>query len=106
MTAEQTAPDILASARRLASTASDAVDAAIAATSRLTDGGKLIDEHQVQAERIAQHATWARAADELVAYCERLVQAGRQDALAESQALAFAAETVHRLRGDAEANPK
>ena len=100
------APDIRASARRLDGAASDAVEAAIAATARLTDGGKLIDEHQVQAERIAQHATWARAAGELVAYCERVVQTGRQDALAESQALAFAAETVHRLRSDAEANPK
>ncbi|MCH8993414.1 MAG: acyl-CoA dehydrogenase family protein [Chloroflexi bacterium] len=98
--------DTLASARRLADAASDAVDAAVAAAARLTDGGKLIDEHQVHAERIAQLATEARAAQELVAYGERRAARGAHNALAEGQALAFAAEVVHRLRADAEADPK
>ncbi|MEX0786095.1 MAG: acyl-CoA dehydrogenase family protein [Dehalococcoidia bacterium] len=105
MTAEQTDLDTLTNARHLADAASNAMEVAIAAAARLTDGGKLIDDHQVHSERIAQLATEARAAQELVAYCERQAGAGRPDGLAQEQALAFAAEVVHSLRGAAEADP-
>src|SRR3989304_9251202 len=100
--------DALASARRLADAAAEAVEGAVAAGARLTDGGKLIDEHQVHAERIAQLATEARAARELVAYGERQVLRGkdRRDALAEEQAFAFSAEVCHRLRAAVEADPE
>ena len=96
--------DVLAGARRLADAATDAVAGAVAAASRLTDGGRLIDDHQVHVERIAQLATEARAAQELVAYSERQA-AGKRNELAEEQAFVFAAEAVHRLRGAVEADP-
>ncbi len=102
----ETELDTLAAARRLADAASEAIEAAVGAGSRLTDGGKLIDEYQVHAERIAQHATEARAAGELVTYAERHKEAGLRDAPAEEQALAFAAEAVHRLRGAVELAPQ
>jgi (2S)-methylsuccinyl-CoA dehydrogenase len=104
MTAQTT--EALASARRLADAAGDAVAIAIEAGARLTDGGKRIDDHQVHAERIAQHATEVRAARELVAYCERQASAGKPDALAEQQAFAFAAEITHKLRSAAHAHPE
>ena len=106
MSTEMAETDALASARRLAELASDAADAALAAGSRLTDGGRGIDEHQVHAERIAQLATEVRAAKELVAYAERHVEAGKRDALAEQQAFAFAAEVLHKLRAAAELDPE
>ena len=105
MSTKQTEADALASARRLADAASDAVDGIVAAASRLTDGGRNIDDYQVHAERVAQLATEARASRELVAYGERQATAGRRDALAELQAFAFAAEVVHRLRSAIELDP-
>jgi (2S)-methylsuccinyl-CoA dehydrogenase len=97
MSQATTRTESLAGARRLADAAGEAVESAIVAGARLTDGGKRIDEHQVHAERIAQLATGARAARELVAYAERQAAAGKPDALAEEQAFAFAAEVVHKL---------
>jgi len=102
---QATQTDALAAAQRLSAAAQEAVDAAIAAAARRTDGGKRIDDHQVHAERIAQLATAARAARELVAYCERRAEAGKRDALAEEQAFVFSAEAVHTLRAAAEADP-
>jgi len=98
--------DALASARSLADAAAKAVEGAVEAGARLTDGGKLIDEHQVYAERIAQLVTEVRAARELVAYAERQAEAARRDALAEEQAFAFAAEVCHRLRSAVDADPE
>jgi (2S)-methylsuccinyl-CoA dehydrogenase len=97
--------EALAAAQRLTAAAQSAVDAAIAATARFTDGGKRIDDHQVLAERIAQLATAARAARELVEYAGRQSLAGKRDTLAEEQAFSFAAEVVHTLRAAAEADP-
>jgi (2S)-methylsuccinyl-CoA dehydrogenase len=97
--------DVLAGARRLADASQQAIDVAIATGGQLTDGGKLIDEHQVHAERIAQLATEARAARELVSYCERQAEGGKRDSLAEEQAFVFSAEALHRLRGAIESNP-
>ncbi|MBI4570629.1 MAG: acyl-CoA dehydrogenase family protein [Chloroflexi bacterium] len=101
MSSELSDVDVLASAKRLADAASGAVEGAIAQAARLTDGGKLIDEHQVRSERIAQLATEARAARELAAY-----GAGAGDTIAQEQAFVFAAEVAHRLRGAAEADPE
>ncbi|MCH7580112.1 MAG: acyl-CoA dehydrogenase family protein [Chloroflexi bacterium] len=105
MTAELTEQETLAAARTLVDAAQEAVATAITAAAELTDGGKAIDDHQVHAERVAQLATFARAAEELVAYCERQA-AARGDAVAEAQALAFAAEVIHKLRADNEAAPE
>ena len=96
MTTRQTESEALAAALKLTNTASEAADSAIASASRLTEGGRLIDDHQVHAERIALLATEARAAAELLAYAEAQAAAGKPDAIAEDQALAFAAETVAR----------
>jgi len=103
MTTDQTKTEALNGARVLVKVAAAGAESAIAAAAHLTDGGRLIDEHQVHAERIAQLATEARAAGELLAYAERPAGAGRPDALAEEQAFAFAAEVVHKLRGRVEA---
>ena len=99
--------DVLSGARRLTDAAAEAMEGAVAAGARLTDGGRLIDDHQVHAERIAQLATEVRAAQELVAYAERQVLRGkdRRDPLAEEQAFVFAAEVCHRLRAAVDADP-
>ncbi len=94
MTAERTATETLDAARRISELATAAAESAVAAASRLTEGGRLIDEHQVHAERIAQLATEARAAEELVSYARNQAEAGKPDALAEDEALAFSAEVV------------
>lgn len=104
MTTKQTDTEALTGARRLTEVATTAVDGAIAAASRLTDGGRLIDEHQVHTERIAQLATEARAAAELLAYAERHAAANKPDSLAEEQAFIFSAEVVHKLRSGVEAS--
>ncbi len=96
---------MLQAARRLTEGATAAAESAIIAASRLTDGGRLIDEHQVHAERIAQIATEARAAAAVLAYAEGRAAAGKPDPLAEDQALAFSAEAVHKLRSTVEADP-
>ncbi len=105
MTTKHTETQALQAARRLTEGATAAAESAIIAASRLTDGGRLTDEHQVHAERIAQIATEARAAAALLAYAEGRAAAGKPDPLAEDQALAFSAEAVHKLRSAVEADP-
>ena len=104
MTTEQTEIEPVTGARTLVDAAQKAVGEAIKAAADLTDAGKTIDDHQVHAERIAQLATSARAAEELTAYCER--QTDAKDRVAEEQALAFAAEVVHMLRSENETAPE
>ena len=106
MTANTTDLDALTSARRLADATAEAVRRAVAAGAKLMDGGKLIDEHQVHAERIAQLATASSAAQELAGYCQRRAEDGRRDALAEAQAFAFAAEALHQVRTVADLYPE
>jgi (2S)-methylsuccinyl-CoA dehydrogenase len=96
MTTEHTATETLDAARRLSELASAVGESAVASASRLTEGGRLIDEHQVHAERIAQLTTEARAAEELLSYARDRAEAGRPDALTEDEALAFSAEVVAR----------
>ena len=104
MTTEKTQTGVLAGARALTELASQAAESAIAAGARLTDGGRLIDDHQPHAERIAQLATEARAAEELLAYAESQAAAGKPDTLVEEQAFVFAAEVVNKLRNTADAH--
>src|SRR2546428_12180017 len=94
MTVERTATATLDAARRLSELARAAAGSGAAAASRLTEGGRLVDEHRVHAERIAQLATEARAAEELVSYARNQAEAGKPDALAGDEALAFSAEVV------------
>ncbi len=89
----------LEGASLLAAEAEKLAAAALARAAELTEQGAKIDEHQVLCERLAYIATEARAARSLVSYCERLAGAGVADAVAESMALAYAAEVAHKLRG-------
>ena len=79
--------------------------AAVERASELTRGGAGIDEHQVLCERLALIATEARAAQALAAYAARLAGEGRPDALAEDEALAYAAEVVAKISSIAQAHP-
>ena len=104
MTTQKTDVDALTGARTLTDLAAQAVESAITSAARLTDGGKRIDDFQPHAERIAQLATEAKAAEELLAYAEGQASAGKRDALAEEQAFVFAAEVVSKLRNAADAH--
>ncbi|MEX1022597.1 MAG: acyl-CoA dehydrogenase family protein, partial [Dehalococcoidia bacterium] len=101
MTATEANP--AAAARTLVDAAQGVVDAAVQHAARVTEGGALIDDHQVHTERIAYLATQVRAAQDLVAFVERVRAAGRPDALQERMAHAYAAEVVHALRSQVEA---
>src|SRR2546425_13353617 len=92
MTAERTATETLDAARRLSELATAAAESAVAAASRLTEGGRLIDEHQVHSERIAQLATEARAAEELLSYARNQAEAGEPHALSGDEGLAVSGE--------------
>ena len=105
MTTEKIESESLAAARQLADIAAGVAESAIESAARLTDGGKNIDEHQVHAERIAQIATEARAAEELVRYAETQAKAGKRDELAEDEAFAFAAEALHKAHATIEIDP-
>jgi (2S)-methylsuccinyl-CoA dehydrogenase len=105
MTTERTRSETLEAARHLSDIASAAAKSAVQSASQLTEGGRLIDEHQVHAERIAQLATEARAAEELVSYAETQAATGNPDPLADDQALAFSAEVVAKARAAAELHP-
>ena len=105
MTTQQTETDAIEGARRLTEVAAMTAENAIASASRLTEGGRLIDEHQVHAQRIAQLATESRAAAELLGYAEGQTATGTADTIAEEHAFVFAAEVVHKLRGAVEADP-
>src|SRR5437879_13404552 len=98
MTAERTATETLDAARRLSELATAAAESAVAAASRLTEGGRLIDEHQVHAERIAQLATEARAAEELVSYARNQAEAGKPDGPAGDEARGLRAEGAAKAR--------
>ena len=105
MTTEKIESESLVAARQLADIASQVAESAIESAARLTDNGKNIDDHQVHAERIAQVATEARAASELVSYAEGQAATGKQDALTEDEAFVFAADILHKARNAIEADP-
>lgn len=93
----------LSSARLLVDSAQRVLGTAIAHATEVTEGGRLIDDHQVHTERIAYLSTQVRAARELVKYGERLQQGGKPDTLIEQEALAYAAEACHAVRTQIEA---
>jgi (2S)-methylsuccinyl-CoA dehydrogenase len=105
MTTEKTESAALAGAKALTTIAGRVAQDAIEAASRLTDGGRLIDDYQVHIERVAQVATEARACRELTNYARSQAAVGKPDPLAEDQAFIFAAEAVHRLRNSVDAHP-
>jgi len=90
-------------ARTLVDAAQRVVDAAVKHAAQVTQGGALIDDHQVHTERIAYLATQVRAAHDLTAFVERVRAAGKPDALQERLAHAYAAEVVNVLRASVDA---
>ncbi len=95
--------DAVVVARSLVDAAGSAIDAAVAHAAGVTEGGALIDDHQVHTERIAYLATQVRAASALVASSEALREAGVRDEQQEDAALVYAAEATHALRSAIEA---
>ncbi len=90
-------------ARTLVDTAQRVVDAAVKHASEVTQGGALIDDHQVHTERVAYLATQVRAAHDLTSFVERIRAAGKPDALQERLAHAYAAEVLNALRAQVDA---
>ena len=88
--------------RQILAAAEGVMAAVVAATRQTTDGGRRIDDHQVLTERVAYLATELRAARDLLAYAEGLRDQRVPDATTELQAVAYAAEAAHRLRGQVE----
>ena len=76
-------------------------DEAVAQASKLTAGGKQIDEHQVHVERIARLATEQRAVAEFLGYAGQIAGEGKPDPLIEKMAIAFAGEIASRSLADA-----
>jgi (2S)-methylsuccinyl-CoA dehydrogenase len=89
---------------RILAAARSALDAALDAGRRTTEGGKAIDEHQVHAERLAYAATEVAAAEALAAHAEARRAAGAGGDTTDAMAAAFAAEVADRLRGRIEAH--
>ncbi len=106
MTTEKIASESMTAARQLADIAAGVAESAIESAAKLTNGGKDIDEHQVHAERIAQIATEARAAGELVTYAEKQAKNGKRDELTEDEAFAFTAEALHKAHATVEIDPE
>ncbi|MDP2328077.1 MAG: acyl-CoA dehydrogenase family protein [Dehalococcoidia bacterium] len=101
MTTTNVAP--ATAARTLVDAAQRVVAAAVKRAAQVTDRGAKIDDYQVHTERIAYVATQVRAAQDLLAYVERLQAAGKPDALQERMAHSYAAEITHALRSQVEA---
>ena len=79
-------------ARRIEKALAAFTDEALAHASKITGGGRNIDDHQVHAERMAQAATELRAVRDFLAYAEGIAKEGKRDALVERMAIAFAGE--------------
>ena len=93
----ETALSPLTSARELVDDAQAVINAALKHGAAVTEGGRLIDEHQVHTERLAYLATQVRAAHEQTAYAERT-----DDTFQAEYALIYAAEVVQALRSAVE----
>lgn len=89
--------------KKIASALGSFTGEAVAQASKLTGGGKTIDDHQVHVERIALLATEQRAVDEFLAYAEGLAGEGKQDPLLERMAIAFAGEIACKSLANANA---
>jgi (2S)-methylsuccinyl-CoA dehydrogenase len=93
-------------ARTLVDASQHAIRAALAHHSKVTHAGVDVDAHQVHTERVAYLATQVRAAEELVAFAERLAAAGKPDETIEASAQIYAAEATHALRSAVQAAPE
>lgn len=90
------------SARTLVDTAQKVISKAITHASKITEGGKLIDQYQIHTQRIAYLTTEIKAAEELVAFVERGNDRGHSDHHSAEMAFCYAAEIAHKLRSQIE----
>lgn len=102
--ADSVTPVDLAAVRQLVTRLDALVAEALQVARRRTDGGKGIDEAQVQCERLAYAATEVAAAKDLLAYAQSAAAHGHRDAVVEEMAAVFAAEVAHRLRSQVDAH--
>ena len=98
MSAPESPPGTLDDARALLNAGESLLQAALEAASRLTEGGKTIDDHQVVTERVVYAATEARAAREVLALVDGAAAEGRSTPVLESTAVASVADLVTSLR--------
>jgi (2S)-methylsuccinyl-CoA dehydrogenase len=77
---------------------------ALELASKRTEGGKQIDDEQVQTERLAYAATEVAAARDLLAYAHGASAAGQGDEVADAMAGLFAAEVAQRLTSQVDAH--
>ncbi len=90
-------------ARRIEQALAAFTDESLRYASRLTGGGRDIDDHQVHAERMAQLATELRAVQDFLTYAEGIATEGKRDAMVERMAIAFAGETAAKAFASASA---
>jgi (2S)-methylsuccinyl-CoA dehydrogenase len=87
-------------ARTLVKVSQSVLGSALAHAAEVTEGGKLVDDHQVHTERLSYLATQVRAAHELTTYAERT---GSADPLQHEYALIYSAEVARTLRSQIDA---
>ncbi len=85
-------------ARSILAAGSTLLTDAVAAAKRLTDGGKMIDDHQVITERVAYAATEAVAAHAVLAELDAWTSEGNSTPLREKTAIAAVGELMNNLR--------
>jgi (2S)-methylsuccinyl-CoA dehydrogenase len=93
-----TTPPTLEDGRQLCNAADQLVQRALERAREITEGGRLIDEHQVLAERVSYAATEARAARDTVDAAETARAEGASSEMLERTAAAAAAGLAERLR--------
>ncbi len=89
----------LEEAQALLEAATGLLESAVSAGKALTEGGKLIDDHQVATERIAYAATEAVAAHEVIESTREIIGEGRGNPMLEATAVAAVGQLVAGLRG-------
>lgn len=97
-------PPDLTAARQLVTATDALVSEALEVARRTTDGGKGIDDAQVQCERLAYVVTETVAAKDLLAYAEAASACGQREPIIEQMAELFAAEVAHRLHAQVSAH--
>jgi len=97
-------PVELTHVEKLIATTEAVVREALDIARRATDGGKGIDDAQVQCERLAYAATEIAAAKDLLAYAQAAATHGQADAVVNEMAAVFAGEAAQRLASHVDAH--
>jgi (2S)-methylsuccinyl-CoA dehydrogenase len=94
----------LSATARLVDTTDAVVREALELANKRTDGGKRIDDEQVQSERVAYAATEVAAARDLLRYAQTAAGQGQSAPVVDTMAALFAAEVAQRLVGQIDAH--